>query len=152
MITDDQFIKAHNHAFDLTPNASFRQRMAAVILDSNGNILSEGVNEYQPHWFMCQDNGYRKDQIGAHCELAAVRNYCLKHKIKDECSKKFFQICKQQDFNTMVVVRRKGGISSLMRGSSKPCPSCQKFLKKCGFKFMVYFDENTNHYVKEKVK
>ena len=122
MITDKQFIDAHNHAFDLTPNASFRQRMAAVILNSNGKIISEGVNEYQPHWFMNQENGYRRDQIGAHCELAAVRNYCKKHKIKDNDHKKFFQDCKKQDFNTIVVVRRKGG----MRRRKKVCAFCGK--------------------------
>lgn len=152
MITDKQFIDAHNHAFDLTPYASFRQRMAAVILNSKGKIIAEGVNEYMPHWFMCQENGYRRDQVGAHCELAAVRNYCEKHHIKDDDHEAFFKECKKQDFNTIIVVRRKGGITSLIRGSSKPCPACQKFLIKCGFKYMVYFDERTNHYIKEKVK
>ena len=152
MITDEQFIKAHNYAFDLTPNASFRQRMAAVILNSKGEIIAEGVNEYEPHWYMKPENGYRKDQIGAHCELATVRNYCRQHNIDDSNKTKFFQECKKQDFNTIVVVRRKGGICSLTRGSSKPCLACQKFLKKCGIEYMVYFDEKTNHYTKEKVK
>lgn len=152
MITDKQFIKAHNYAFDLTPKASFRQRMAAVLLNSEGEIIAEGVNEYEAHWYMKPENRYRKDQIGAHCELATIRNYCRKHKIDDDNKTKFFQECKKQDFNTMVVVRRKGGIYSLTRGSSKPCPACQKFLKKCGVKYMVYFDEKTNHYVKESIK
>lgn len=151
MITDEQFIAAHNHAFDLTPNASFRQRMAAVILNSQGEIIAEGVNEHIVHWFMTPENGYRKDQTGAHCELAAVRNYCKQHKISDINTTKFFKDCNRQDFNTIVVVRRKGGIYSHMRGNSKPCPACQSFLKKCGFKYMVYFDEKTNHYIKEKV-
>lgn len=152
MITDEQFIKAHNYAFDLTPYASFRQRMAAVLLNSKGQIIAWGVNEYTPHWFMTPVNGYRKDQIGAHCELATIRNYCFQHGINDEDHRKFFKMCKKQDFNTIVVVRRKGGISSLTRGNSKPCPPCQKFLKKCGVKYMVYFDEKTNHYIKERIK
>lgn len=151
MITDEQFIAAHNYAFDLTVNASFRQRMAAVILNSKGEIIASGVNEYTPHWYMCVENGYRRDQIGAHCELAAIRNYCRNHNISDKDPVKFFSKCKKQDFNTIVVVRRKGGICSLIRGNSKPCLACQGFLKKTGIKYMVYFDEKTNHFVKEKV-
>lgn len=149
VITDEQFIKAYNYAFDLTPNASFRQRMAAVLLNSNGEIIAEGVNEYTAHWYMTPENGYRKDQVGAHCELAAIRNYCKKHDIDDVNKDKFFKQCKKQDFNTIIVVRRKGGICSLMKGNSKPCIPCQGFLKKCGIKFMIYYDEKVNHFVKE---
>ena len=152
MITDEQFIKAHNYAFDLTPKASFRQRMAAVILNSEGEIIAEGVNEYAEHWYMKPENGYRKDQIGAHCELAAVRDYRNKHNISDNNKQMFFKQCKMQDFNTIVIVRRKGGICSHTHGSSKPCPACQKFLKKCGVKNWLYFDEKTNHYIRVPVK
>lgn len=151
MITDEQFIKAHNYAFDLTPNASFRQRMAAVLLNSRGEIIAEGVNEYEEHWYMKPENGYRRDQIGAHCELATIHNYCRQHGIDDTNKINFFKECKKQDFNTIVVVRRKGGLTSLTRGSSKPCPACQTFLKKCGVHYMVYFDEKTNHYTKEAI-
>ena len=151
MITDEQFIYAHNYAFDLTPKASFRQRMAAVLLNSNGEISAEGVNEFESHWYMKPENGYRKDQIGAHCELSTIRNYCRRHNIDDKNKTRFFNECKKQDFNTIVVVRRKGGICSLTRGNSKPCSACQTFLKKCGVKYMVYFDEKVNHYIKEHV-
>lgn len=151
MITDEQFITAYNYAFDLTVKASFRQRMAAVVLNSNGEIIASGVNEFTPHWYMCTKNGYRRDQIGAHCELAAIRNYCKIHNISDKNHTKFFKQCKQQDFNTIIVVRRKGGLYSLIRGNSKPCIACQGFLKKAGVKFMVYYDEKINHFVKETI-
>jgi len=152
MITDEQFINAHNYAFDLTPRASFRQRMAAVILNSKGEIIAEGVNEYNPYWYMTPAHGYRKDQTGVHCELAAIRNFCIQHNISDKNENKFFKECRKQDFNTIIVVRRKGGIYSLTRGNSKPCNACQSFLKKCGVKYMAYFDEKTNHYIKERIK
>lgn len=174
MINRQKLLKALNVAFDETIHAEYRQRMAACLLDKNGNILSTGHNTKQPYFWMKQKNGYRRDQRGSHCELDAVRNYVTKvidsktimeldiagvgamfaNKINDPTKnqeKCFFEFVKSLKIPMIVVARRKGGILSDTRGSSKPCKGCWEFLRRCGIKYVVYYDED-NHFIEEKIK
>lgn len=173
MINRHKLLEALNIAFDETINSEYRQRMAACLLDKDGNILSIGHNTKQPYFWMKQKNGYRRDQRGSHCELDAVRNYILSFKNKNiKKSKKcrmalltnselcnpteqdercFFDFVKSLKIPMIVIARRKGGLLSDTRGSSRPCKGCWEFLRRCGIKFVVYYDED-NHFVEETIK
>ena len=148
--------------------------MAACLLDNDGNILAVGHNTKESCFWMKQKNGYRRDQRGSHCELDAVRNY-VKKITKDKTAieldvtgvgavlanstvnptenleKCFFDYVKSLKIPMIVVARRKGGILSDTRGSSRPCKGCWEFLRRCGIKSVVYYDED-NHFIEEKIK
>ena len=174
MINRHKLLEALNVAFDETINAEYRQRMAACLLDKDGNILSIGHNTKEPYFWMKQKNGYRRDQRGSHCELDAVRNYVKKiidstslmdlsiagvgamftNKMIDPTEnqeKEFFDFVRSLKIPMIVVARRKGGILSDTRGSSKPCKGCWEFLRRCGIKSVVYYDED-NHFIEETIK
>ena len=171
MISHKRLLKALNVAFDETIKSEYRQRMAACLLDKDGNILSVGHNTKQPYFWMNTKNGYRKDQRGSHCELDAVRNYVAKiidsksivelnpvfvgamfankaintNKIQEQC---FFELVKSLKIYMIVVARRKGGLLSNTRGCSKPCNGCWEFLRRCGIKSVVYYDKD-NHFIEK---
>ena len=174
MINRHKLLEALNVAFDETIKAEYRQRMAACLLDKDGNILSIGHNTKEPYFWMKQKNGYRRDQRGSHCELDAVRNYVKKiidstslmdlsiagvgamftNKMIDPTEnqeKEFFDFVRSLKIPMIVVARRKGGILSDTRGSSKPCKGCWEFLRRCGIKSVVYYDED-NHFIEETIK
>lgn len=174
MINRHKLLEALNRAFDETVYSEYRQRMAACLLDKDGNILSVGHNTKESYFWMKQRNGYRRDQRGSHCELDAVRNYVTKvinsktimeldiagvgamfaNKINDPTEnqeKCFFEFVKSLKIPMIVVARRKGGILSDTRGSSKPCKGCWEFLRRCGIKSVVYYDED-NHFIEETIK
>lgn len=170
MIDRHKLIKALNVAFDETKHSEYRQRMAACLLDQSGNIMSVGHNTKNPYFWMRPENGYRKDQRGSHCELDAIRNYVADRTyfaplhskawtawtVNEDGNKKptkedeeaFFEYVKSLKIAMIVVARRKGGLLSDTRGSSKPCRGCWKFLCRCGIKSVVYYDED-NHFVEE---
>ena len=174
MINRHKLLEALNIAFDETVHAEYRQRMAACLLDNDGNILAVGHNTKESCFWMKQKNGYRRDQRGSHCELDAVRNY-VKTITKDKTAteldvtgvgavlanstvnptenleKCFFDYVKSLKIPMIVVARRKGGILSDTRGSSRPCKGCWEFLRRCGIKSVVYYDED-NHFIEEKIK
>ena len=174
MINRHKLLEALNKTFDETVHSEYRQRMAACLLDNNGNILAVGHNTKEPCFWMKQKNGYRRDQRGSHCELDVVRNY-VKAITKDKTAieldvtgvgavlanntvnptenleKCFFEYVKSLKIPMIVVARRKGGILSDTRGSSKPCKGCWEFLRRCGIDSVVYYDED-NHFIEEKIK
>lgn len=174
MINRHKLLEALNIAFDETVHAEYRQRMAACLLDKDGNILSIGHNTKQSYFWMKQKNGYRRDQKGSHCELDAIRNYVEKvinsksvmeldiagvgamfaNKIinpTDSQEQYFFEFVRSLKIPMIVVARRKGGILSDTRGSSRPCKGCWEFLRRCEIKSVVYYDED-NHFIEEKIK
>ena len=174
MINRHKLLEALNVAFDETVHAEYRQRMAACLLDKDGNILAIGHNTKQSYFWMKQKNGYRRDQKGSHCELDAIRNYVEKvinsksvmeldvagvgamfaNKIinpTDSQEQYFFEFVRSLKIPMIVVARRKGGILSDTRGSSRPCKGCWEFLRRCGIKSVVYYDED-NHFIEEKIK
>ena len=63
----------------------------------------------------------------------------------------FFEFVRSLKIPMIVVARRKGGILSDTRGSSRPCKGCWEFLRSCGIKSVVYYDED-NHFIEEKIK
>lgn len=167
MIDRHSLLQALNVAFDETKNSEYRQRMAACLLNSKGEILEVGHNSTSSCFWMKPENGYRKDQKGRHCELDVVLSYVQKRLDSKSSSRliylanggqnstfkeqeEFFNFVKGLNIEMIVVVRRKGGMFSETRGSSKPCYPCWKFLKKCGIKSMVYYNED-NHFVEEKI-
>ena len=174
MINRHKLLEALNKAFDETVKSEYRQRMAACLLDNDGNILAVGHNTKEPYFWMKQKNGYRRDQRGSHCELDVVRNYVKNltaNKTVLELStaavgallangttnptenleKCFFEYVKSLKIPMIVVARRKGGLLSDTRGSSRPCKGCWEFLRRCGIKSVVYYDED-NHFIEEKIK
>ena len=174
MINRHKLLEALNRAFDETVHAEYRQRMAACLLDKDGNILAIGHNNKKAYFWMKQKNGYRRDQRGSHCELDAVRNYVAKYTankkvteldvngvgavLTNNCmdptenlEKCFFEFVKSLKIPMIVVARRKGGILSDTRGSSRPCKGCWEFLRRCGIKSVVYYDED-NHFIEETIK
>jgi deoxycytidylate deaminase len=172
MINRHKLLEALNIAFDETVHAEYRQRMAACLLDKDGNILAIGHNNKRSYFWMKQKNGYRRDQRGSHCELDAVRNYVSQYVNKtknlsvkatnavlvnsymnntEEQEEMFFEFVRSLKIPMIVVARRKGGILSDTRGSSRPCKGCWEFLRRCGIKSVVYYDED-NHFIEEKIK
>lgn len=156
---DNQLIYAINLAFEKTIDSDFRQRMCAVLLNTKGDVISIGNNVKKLHWWMSEENGYREDAKYRHCEIDCIQNYIDKNKDKKitfekdilkSLKKDLVQYCKQQDFNTMVIMRRKGGLFSDMYGCSKPCDSCLNLLKIVGIKNIVYYSID-NKIIKEQI-
>lgn len=156
---DKYLIDGINLAFEKTRNSDFRQRMCAVLLNKNGKVLSIGNNIKKLHWWMNENNGYRSDAKYRHCEIDCIQNYVDNKKerkiqfnssIIKSLEVDLFSFCKKQDFDTIIIMRRKGGLFSEMYGCSKPCKSCLKFLKLSGVKNIIYYSID-NKIIKEKI-
>lgn len=97
-----------------------KQRVAAIVTDGRGNILSTGLNSYDkthPLQAKYAERTHNEEHIFLHAEIAAlVRN-------KSDNAKKIY----------VARIYRDGEIAS-----AKPCPICSMAIKEAGIEEVVY--------------
>lgn len=113
------------------PGVNGRFKMASGIVYRK-HLIATGINSYKTHPWMCEERGYRPDQIYLHAEVDAIRN-ALKLITQDQLSK-----C---DLYVVRVKRPNERSRNWIHGLAKPCPGCEKIIKTFAIQ-RVFWTEN----------
>lgn len=103
------------------PEDRNRQRVAAIITDSKGNILSTGLNSYQkthPIQARYAEKTKNSHNVFLHAEIAAL--------VKNRYSEKASRIY-------IARIHRNGDYAL-----AKPCPICSMAIKEAGIQDIIY--------------
>ena len=134
-MNDDVLQKLMETANTVTPVRG--SRMAAVLVDRKGRVISEGQNKKKSHPFQGRF-GKNKDAIFLHAETECILNYLKSKKDVDKLPKL-----------TMYVARAKRTADgkSIEPGMAKPCEGCQRALATFGITKVYYTTEEGYDYL-----
>ena len=110
------------------PGVNGRFKMASGIVYRK-HLFATGINSYKTHPWMCEERGYRPDQIYLHAEVDAIRN-ALRLITQDQLSK-----C---DLYVVRVKRLNGKSNQWIKGLAKPCPGCMATIANFGIKNVLW--------------
>lgn len=119
-------------ANDVTPVRG--SRMAAVLVDRKGRIVSEGQNKKKSHPFQGRFSK-NEDAIFLHAETECILNYIKSKRDVERLPK-----------HTMYVARarRTSNGKTIIPGMAKPCEGCQRALATFGIE-KVYYTTNEGY-------
>jgi deoxycytidylate deaminase len=115
----------HPLAIELAKANPAKMKMASVITNKRGRVLSYGLNSYEKTHRMQAHFGKRTgnpEAICLHAELAAL-------------------VRLREEPHTLYVARV---TKKHNHAASKPCPACSMAIREAGVKKVVYFDREGN--------